>query len=72
MLRERSAVLTPGRPSSSSAKVTPRSKLPCAPEPLRKRGRPVHSDPEEFVSEPKRMPDESSSVTHRVLSLDPI
>ncbi|KAL5967878.1 hypothetical protein TSMEX_004382 [Taenia solium] len=65
MLRERSSVLTPGRPSSSSAKVTPRTKLPCASEPLRKRGRPVHSDPEELVPEPKRMADEASSVAHK-------
>ncbi|CDS40706.1 chromobox protein 1 [Echinococcus multilocularis] len=65
MLRERSSVLTPGRPSSSSAKVTPRTKLLTASEPLRKRGRPVHSDSEEFASEPKRLADESSSVIHK-------
>ncbi|VDM23664.1 unnamed protein product [Hydatigera taeniaeformis] len=65
MLRERSSVLTPGRPSSSSAKVTPRAKLPCPPEALRKRGRPVHSDPEEFASDPKRVADESSNIVHK-------
>ena len=67
MLKERTILLNPGRPSTSDAKATPRAKSSGTSEYSRKRGRASNNDLDEYLPESKRLADESSIVIHKVL-----